>query len=973
MSEKKACAHCGKEYTAKGIKRHETSCVKKVVAGSLSTRTSPIFTKSTSSRDDCAALTQCDYCHQEYTAKGLKKHARTCPDKPPGVVDLLVASEFVCTKCNQAFARRAELNRHTNGKYECVRAKPPSPTALDQVQVDSSTIRDAKYVESKIMTCLDCLRGVGITGHIALKNIVTLLALKLCEPHFASGRITFNEEDFADDGAFIKRCPRFRTFLFSELKTHGDTMCYDMRAQIAGVLKALGKHKKLGGVFSPGSITIREEDNVTICTLLEHIGSINTDANTDIIGDGYELVLKRFGESKDFAQYFTPQWLRKMLVQYVKPQSGQTVHDPACGTGGFLLSAIEYVKDHGGQVRVDGISGQDVQGDVLLNATTNILAKTGDFPSGLIRADTLRTSSQVKYDVVLSNPPFGLKGVKWEDTPSGDPQREDYAADYIPIKTNNSTAMFMQVALGRVKVGGKLAIVLPAGQEMESTGSALPDVRRLLLTAGRLTDYIALPRGTFPTASGLNACVLVFEKVSEYAGLVEVKKTAKRVSPKFTGAVPDYSVCFWRVDEPGGNAVKVVDVMTSEMGESYKLVPHSAKMSEPPTEGEFMRLGDITTVKAGKPLTKKDFGQGDYPVIGGGTKPIGTHSEYNVEPHTILISKDGAGAGQVSRYPVRAFATSSCIALEQRDGYLYCVLKYHMKERISALQKGAAQPHVYWSDLENLMIPWPEEEERQRVQGECLYLEERLKQTKQRRKDYERDLDFVGRRVNASTTVRLGDLVEARNGKALIEKDTTEGINPVIGGGSKPFGHHGEYNTDANTILISKDGAGAGFVSRYSVPVFATASCLRLDSKDDYLYLMLKYGMKSAIRSLQKGAAQPHVYWSDLRELSVPWPSDEERAEYVRRTQLQLRELDMALFSINNEEDRIREQMAELFGGEPYGREMPSTVEEARKARIGGYYYGPELGSRVEVLERVEDDGKTVALHYVGGLRHSVG
>jgi type I restriction enzyme S subunit len=130
-----------------------------------------------------------------------------------------------------------------------------------------------------------------------------------------------------------------------------------------------------------------------------------------------------------------------------------------------------------------------------------------------------------------------------------------------------------------------------------------------------------------------------------------------------------------------------------------------------------MKLGDLCEFKRGKVLTKKDFQDGNVPVIGGGIKPVGNHSIHNRESYTILISQSGT-AGHISRYSEPVWA-SDCFSLEPKsmitnDFLYYSVLQ--LKDVIDFLKDGTAQPHVYPSTIETLEIPLPPLVEQQCLQ-----------------------------------------------------------------------------------------------------------------------------------------------------------------------------------------------------------------------------------------------------------------
>jgi type I restriction enzyme S subunit len=133
----------------------------------------------------------------------------------------------------------------------------------------------------------------------------------------------------------------------------------------------------------------------------------------------------------------------------------------------------------------------------------------------------------------------------------------------------------------------------------------------------------------------------------------------------------------------------------------------------------MVKLGEVCNFVRGKPLSKKDFVDGDVPVIGGGIKPVGNHNVHNREPYSILISQSGS-AGHISRYNTHIWA-SDCFSLHNKNNILEDYLYYtvlHLKETIQFLKEGTAQPHIYPSTIENLQLPLPPLDRQQTLQSD---------------------------------------------------------------------------------------------------------------------------------------------------------------------------------------------------------------------------------------------------------------
>jgi type I restriction enzyme S subunit len=139
-------------------------------------------------------------------------------------------------------------------------------------------------------------------------------------------------------------------------------------------------------------------------------------------------------------------------------------------------------------------------------------------------------------------------------------------------------------------------------------------------------------------------------------------------------------------------------------------------------ENSVKELGEVCNFKNGKGIKKDILVDGEYPVIGGGQKPMGFHNEYNTNENTILCSSSGAYAGFISKYSKKVWASDCFSIIPKEDSinnnYLYYLLKY-TQDTLYKHQSGAAQPHVYSKDLQSLKIPIPCLEKQQEVVAYC--------------------------------------------------------------------------------------------------------------------------------------------------------------------------------------------------------------------------------------------------------------
>lgn len=228
----------------------------------------------------------------------------------------------------------------------------------------------------------------------------------------------------------------------------------------------------------------------------------------DVKGAIYEGILEKNGQDKKSGagQYFTPRSLISAMVDVTCPQIGETVCDPACGTGGFLMAAYDYMKDQSQDkakrdfLREEALIGYDNTALVVTLASMNLyLHGIGTKRSPILCEDSLEKQPQKLVDVILANPPFGTR-------PEGsvDIDRPDFY-----VETKNNQLNFLQHIMVMLKNNGRAAVVLPDNVLFE--GNAGETIRKELLKNFNLHTILRLPTGIF-YAQGVKANVLFFKK-----------------------------------------------------------------------------------------------------------------------------------------------------------------------------------------------------------------------------------------------------------------------------------------------------------------------------------------------------------------------------------------------------------------------------------------------------------------------------
>lgn len=236
----------------------------------------------------------------------------------------------------------------------------------------------------------------------------------------------------------------------------------------------------------------------------------------DLKGAIYESILEKNGQDKKSAagQYFTPRALIQAIVEVVDPKIDETVADPACGTGGFLLAAYDHMKVQSKDVEKQkflknhALFGADNTALVVTLASMNLyLHDIGVNKSPIAYQDSLIDTSDKMYQVILANPPFGTR-------PQGSVEVAANRPEFI--KTSDNQVNFLQHIMSIVKTGGRVGVVLP--DTVLTDGNATEKVREKLLKDFNLHTILRLPTGIF-YANGIKTSVLFFEKGESTNGI----------------------------------------------------------------------------------------------------------------------------------------------------------------------------------------------------------------------------------------------------------------------------------------------------------------------------------------------------------------------------------------------------------------------------------------------------------------------
>ncbi len=347
-------------------------------------------------------------------------------------------------------------------------------------------------------------------------------------------------------------------------------------------LRRLGKERGILGDIFAGALS-KFNNPVNLKKLISLIDETDwTGLGVDVKASAYEGLLEKSASEgkKGAGQFFTPRVLIDSIVRCMKPDPRAsrdfTVHDPAAGTGGFLVSAYEWFMGEtkgaldravAKRVRTDVYSGCELVARPRRLALMNLYLH--GIEDGIALGDTIYTPApSTRYSCVLTNPPFGTRGANQA------PDRDDFT-----IATSNKQLNFVQHILTILKKGGRAAVVLPDNCLFADQAGA---VLKILTEDCRLHTVLRLPRGTFtPYSQGVKANVVFFTKgqptdvVWIYDARTNVPGITKKGRPLTAAHFADFEKCYG--NDPNGLAKRKESVSKEGRWRKYGIKEVAAK------------------------------------------------------------------------------------------------------------------------------------------------------------------------------------------------------------------------------------------------------------------------------------------------------------------------------------------------------------------------------------------------------------
>jgi type I restriction-modification system DNA methylase subunit/restriction endonuclease S subunit len=822
-----------------------------------------------------------------------------------------MAKQYSCDLCKKVFHQKIDFTRHQNKKAPCI-----TLTEMQQINQTKELNMDTKSkLISIFINCLNVLRdNEGLTGDKALRNLSYLLILKLLEPHF-SGEINIDdfEYDFAsyfEESVMEVNKNRLLSIVrFSNLsKEKEDNIPHLMKYAWDIILSV---HPTTKNIF----LKDKGFDIQRQSTYKKLIDKLNCLPKTeyDVLGSAYEEVFKNIMTGKVLGQFFTQPLVKKMMVKLINPQihpDGKidTCGDPTMGTGGFLITYLQYIlqqatakniKPDWDYIKTEGLYGKELEPDTYQLAVSNMLISSGHMFELLERGDSIRQPITRKFDNILANPPFGIKGLKYDDFQSS------LKCDYIPIKTDNAVSLFIQAIIYMLKIGGKCAMVLPDGQDLFSkTNTTLVAIREYLMKTCDLKEIIYLPSGVF-TYTSIKTCVFYFIKKREGTDVLETKikvsKTQKETGRdyKFSKTHQTTKVMFYEYNpyEDVKNLlveVPIEKIVSNCYSLNYGEYRNDENEEEEYEEGVVVKtLGEICKFLP-KSIRQAAYGEKD------GLYPFYTSSQvcrkycdvYDYEDECLII---GTGGSANIKHSSKFSCSSDNFVIKINIGQLTKYVYYYLLINIDVLQKGfvgVGLQHISKEYISNIKIPIPSLERQQEIVKYLDFIYEKANKTSYEKIAELKQLNnfcLNNQKIFGENVVQtLGEFCEIE--KNLKKYDTSYG--KIIG---KYKFHTGGERTDLyvdecdikELYIIQNRTNGSGKCNLYLDKNFSLAKqtiAYRALNRDENTTKFVYYYLLVNIELLEKGfvgANHKNISKEYIRKIKILIPSLERQQEIV--------------------------------------------------------------------------------------------
>lgn len=625
----------------------------------------------------------------------------------------------------------------------------------------------------------------------------------------------------------------------------------------------------------------------------------------DDVGDIHEYFIQDEAKTKSkmYGQFFTPDEICRKAMEIVNPRlkpdgSIPDCLDPAAGSFKFMRNLAKHLSETCGipyeDILLNHCYGCEIETKAYRSLQFNILMETGDISENVYCANSLKYLMYGKllndntmndlpnydidkqYDYIFANPPFGCKTeLEMIQRDANDKvNKKTKAIGNYHMKTTKTDGMFLQLMIYRLKDGGEACIVM-CGSIFNKDWVNL---RKFWMDTCEIQSITLCPKDSFKNTT-IETYLIHFkkggrtEKVNYYHFKNGYIGERTEFDETYDLSVPKTNA----VDKHCSNSQTIADICNINEFKADRNKYQEYRYIEISSIDDNGFVTPSIVSKENLP-SRAQLSAKEGDILFGSVRPNLKRHIYvdaNVSSENLIVS-------------------TGFFVLTPKDGidgyYLYNILcgQAFTDECMQYASKKATYPSINREDISQLTVNLPPYDVQLATSESLRALDNNIQITKQK---IEADKAYMKILLETETMgcekVRLGDVCDVKSGKAIAKDKLPKGDVPIWGGGVKPMGSTDKHTHDVGTIVISKDGANAGFVHRLKQSAFLTGSAnfitdIKQTVLTDFLYFLLKYHKQSNLTKLQGNpTAQPHVYPDQIKSIEIELPSVDKQQEIV--------------------------------------------------------------------------------------------
>jgi type I restriction-modification system DNA methylase subunit len=855
-----------------------------------------------------------------------------------------MSANYTCDKCNKNFRQKKDFTDHKKRKTPCISLEAMQQIAdnttneILQLETRGDIIREGQRILNKnkiiniFKSCLNILRdSEGLAGEKALRNLSYLLTLKLIEPQIGTqidiDNYQFNaiikyspDEDDTEEESSNKpiKLSLFRQLIplvkYSNLKNVADV---DLENSIKKLWDdILSEYPSTKNIFlKDKKFDIKKTS--TFRDLFNKLNEMDTNISNndfDILGASYEEVIKDIMVGKVLGQYFTQPLIKKLMVELLNPQLREdgtfdNIADPTMGTGGFLISYLNEMIKQSKELNItlntefikSAIYGKEIEPDTYQLAVSNMLISSGLMLDSLECGDSIRTPITRKFDNILANPPFGIKGLKYNGF--------DFIGkdEYVPIKSDSAVSLFIQAIIHMLKIEGKCAIVLPDGKDLFSKSNhVLVMIREYLLKTCDLQEVIYMPNNSF-TNTGVKTCVFFFIKKKEGTEVITINSRRARGTNRelkreyiFNSEYTTESVKFYNsevVKLHGENKLEktlLIEVPISDIARNSYSLNYAEYMEsnnvEYSNEIEIKSLGELfNDISTNKNIASSNRIDGNYRFFTC-SREESTHNKYYYDGSYLIRGSRGTITESlfITNNEKFAIGTSMFVSeIANKEKHLIKYIYYYLKINnsiVNDLVCGSAIPMINKLNYYGIQIPIPSLGRQNEIVEYLDFIHksidtsnQKIAELKQLNAYYLNHQAKFGR----NEIKKLGEVCkDIKTGRDVIASDRTAGIYPFYGANGI-IDHVDGYLFDGKYLLTARTGS-LGSLHISNGKFWCSGDVHRIEFDDNTTLLYVYYYLQTIdFQKFRTGAVFPKLSGSSLKSINIPIPELTCQAEIV--------------------------------------------------------------------------------------------